>query len=130
MGRPFSAGARDDIEQVFVTSTRVPRVGLGLARAARHHCPGMGGRGLRRAAGVALAIVALASTSLRWDAPSTPHAGAAIAGIHKIQHVIVIVQENRSFDSYFGTFPGADGIPMANGEPTACVPNPKAGGCT
>ena len=34
------------------------------------------------------------------------------SGIHKIEHVIVIQQENRSFDSYFGTFPGADGIPM------------------
>ena len=28
------------------------------------------------------------------------------AGIHKIKHVIVIEQENRSFDSYFGTYPG------------------------
>lgn len=26
-----------------------------------------------------------------------------------IEHVIVMVQENHSFDSYFGTFPGADG---------------------
>lgn len=25
-------------------------------------------------------------------------------GIHKIRHVIIIMQENRSFDSYFGTF--------------------------
>jgi phospholipase C len=39
------------------------------------------------------------------------------------------MQENRSFDSYFGTYPGADGIPMRNGVPTVCVPNP-AGGCT
>jgi phospholipase C len=28
----------------------------------------------------------------------------------KIKYVFVIYQENRSFDSYFGTFPGADGI--------------------
>lgn len=27
-----------------------------------------------------------------------------------IKYVFVIYQENRSFDSYFGTFPGADGI--------------------
>ena len=27
------------------------------------------------------------------------------------------MQENRSFDSFFGTFPGADGIPMRNGVP-------------
>jgi phospholipase C len=36
--------------------------------------------------------------------------------------VIVVVQENRSFDSYFGTFPGADGIPRAGGRPTVCLP--------
>ncbi len=51
------------------------------------------------------------------------------AGIHKIKHVIMIMQENRSFDSYFGTYPGADGIPMKNGQPTVCVPSP-GGGCT
>jgi phospholipase C len=45
-------------------------------------------------------------------------------GIHKIKHVIIVMQENRSFDSYFGTFPGADGIPMSNGVPTVCVPDP------
>src|SRR5579872_6890598 len=50
------------------------------------------------------------------------------SGIHKIKHVIIIEQENRSFDSYFGTYPGADGIPMKNGVPTACVPM-AAGGC-
>jgi phospholipase C len=33
------------------------------------------------------------------------------------------MQENRSFDSYFGTFPGADGIPR-----DVCVPDPR-GGC-
>ena len=51
-------------------------------------------------------------------------------GIHKIKHVIVVMQENRSFDSYFGTFPGADGIPMSGGVPTPCVPNPATQGCT
>ncbi len=51
------------------------------------------------------------------------------AAIHMIKHVIVIQQENRSFDSYFGTFPGADGIPMRNGVPTVCVPDPATGSC-
>ncbi len=51
------------------------------------------------------------------------------AGIHKIQHVVVIMQENRSFDSYFGTYPGADGIPMQNGVPTVCVNDPQTGQC-
>src|SRR3981189_3468573 len=40
------------------------------------------------------------------------------AGIHKIKHVIIVMQENRSFDSYFGTYPGAAGIPMRHGLPT------------
>ena len=32
--------------------------------------------------------------------------------IHKLKHVVVIMQENRSFDSYFGTYKGAEGIPQ------------------
>jgi phospholipase C len=51
------------------------------------------------------------------------------AGIHKIRHVIIITQENRSFDNYFGTFPGADGIPMHDGVPTVCVPDPATHSC-
>jgi phospholipase C len=47
-----------------------------------------------------------------------------LVGIHKIQHVVIIMQENRSFDSYFGTYPGADGIP-----PGVCIPDPVHGGC-
>jgi phospholipase C len=49
--------------------------------------------------------------------------------IHKIKHIVIIMQENRSFDTYFGTFPGADGIPMKNGAPVACVPDPRRGSC-
>jgi phospholipase C len=59
----------------------------------------------------------------------TPRAGAQPQGIHKIQHVVIIMQENRSFDSYFGTYPGADGIPMQNGVPSVCVPDPRANSC-
>ena len=51
------------------------------------------------------------------------------AAIHKIAHVIVIMQENRSFDSYFGTFPGADGIPMTAGVPAVCVDDPATSTC-
>ena len=46
-----------------------------------------------------------------------------------IKHVIVINQENRSFDTYFGTFPGADGIPMDGGVPTVCNVDPKSHEC-
>jgi phospholipase C len=52
------------------------------------------------------------------------------SGIHKIKHVIVIMQENRSFDHYFGTYPGADGLPRnADGRFTTCVPNPATVEC-
>ena len=54
---------------------------------------------------------------------STP-LSLSISLIHKIKHVVIIMQENRSFDTYFGTFPGADGIP-----PGVCVPDPATGGC-
>jgi phospholipase C len=59
----------------------------------------------------------------------TGASASATGDASKIKHVIVIMQENRSFDSYFGTYPGADGIPMQNGQPTVCSPNPATGGC-
>jgi phospholipase C len=62
------------------------------------------------------------ASSLAGPAPD------ATLAAQKIKHVVVIMQENRSFDSYFGTFPGADGIPMSGGVPSVCVPDP-AGGC-
>ena len=34
-----------------------------------------------------------------------------------LQHLVVLMQENHSFDNYFGTYPGADGIP-----PDVCMP--------
>jgi phospholipase C len=51
-------------------------------------------------------------------------------GIHKIQHIVIVMQENRSFDSYFGTYPGADGIPRdAAGNFTVCMPDPQTQSC-
>lgn len=47
------------------------------------------------------------------DVPSStpgtlvPRSHSASAG--KLQHVLILVQENRSFDDFFATFPGADG---------------------
>jgi len=42
--------------------------------------------------------------------PPSAEATAQLAGLRsKIQHIVFIVKENRSFDNLFGTFPGADG---------------------
>jgi phospholipase C len=90
--------------------------------------------------GVAILALTLSACTSSPATPSKPAQGQRVtggptghylmaSGIHKIKHVIVIEQENRSFDSYFGTYPGADGIPMQNGAPTVCVPSPT-GGCT
>jgi phospholipase C len=78
---------------------------------------------LRLAAGAA-ATAALTGATLGSRADGSP-----AAGIHLIRHVVIVMQENRSFDNYFGTFPGADGIPMKNGIPTVCVPDPQEHTC-
>jgi phospholipase C len=44
-----------------------------------------------------------------------------------IKHVVMLMQENHSFDNYFGTYPGADGLPA-----DVCMPrdpNDPAVGC-
>jgi phospholipase C len=66
------------------------------------------------------------STSSPSSSPSDPQ--LELAQSH-LKHLIFIVQENRSFDHYFGTFPGAEGIPMQNGHPSVCVPDPILGTC-
>jgi phospholipase C len=94
------------------------------------------------ACGAVGAIVACSGTSPTSSVPpATAPAGSSTSevstsvlsgptadGIHKIAHVVVIMQENRSFDTYFGTYPGADGIPMVDGKPTVCLPQ-KSGPC-
>ncbi|MBV8386797.1 MAG: phospholipase, partial [Acidimicrobiia bacterium] len=39
------------------------------------------------------------------------------------------MQENRSFDSYFGTYPGANGFPTHDGQFSVCVPDGRTGAC-
>jgi phospholipase C len=85
-------------------------------------------RAVLAAGAFACLVAAVLATA---ELPGTRHEarGSALVGIHKIRHVVIIMQENRSFDSYFGTYPGADGIPMKDGVPTVCVPDPPTRGC-
>jgi phospholipase C len=69
---------------------------------------------MRRLITAAPALAVLAALVLPACALATP-----AEGIHNIQHVVMVMQENRSFDTYFGTYPGANGIP-----PGVCVPDP------
>ncbi|MEA2404194.1 MAG: hypothetical protein QOE08_841 [Thermoleophilaceae bacterium] len=57
---------------------------------------------------------------------AAPAGAAASETKTPIKHFMVLMQENHSFDNYFGTYPGVDGIPA-----NACQPNnlndPRAG---
>ena len=79
---------------------------------------------------VLLGVLVLASVELPAGDRDARAAGP-LKGIHKIRHVVIIMQENRSFDSYFGTFPGADGIPglAGNSGKVPCLPDPKTKSC-
>ena len=91
---------------------------IGIARAPRRHC-------IR-----AMAVVALWHVGI---VISARHAPAQPVDLEKIQHVIVIYQENWSFDGLYGKFPGADGIANAgervrqmkkDGTPYQTLPQP------
>jgi phospholipase C len=82
----------------------------------------------QRPTSITMLVALMLSAWVIAGASGARSASAALTGIHKIQHVVMVMQENHSFDNYFGTFPGADGIPMSNGVPTACLPS-LAGGC-
>ena len=83
-----------------------------------------------RAGAAALGAVLLTVATLVAGAGPARPAGYGPDPIHKIKHVVMVMQENRSFDHYFGTYPGADGIPMdRNGNPRVCNPDPRAGIC-
>ncbi len=66
------------------------------------------------------ALVCLVAIACRYGVAS-PHpqqsGSQPPTGMEKIKHVVWVIQENHSFDNYFGTFPGVDGIP-----PATCLP--------
>jgi phospholipase C len=78
--------------------------------------------GRSRAIGRALCLGLAASSSVSLCLAAQSQ--AAPEGIHKIEHVVMIMQENRSYDTYFGTYPGGNGIPRGT-----CLPDPARHGC-
>jgi phospholipase C len=59
--------------------------------------------------GVASCSGGSTSVPARGVLPSKLRNHSKLTGSNLIQHVVIIVQENRSFDNLFATFPGADG---------------------
>jgi phospholipase C len=90
----------------------------------------------------AVAVCALGVLTVTWSPSAAPstfptpalQAPTSVAGkpaptrkpVTPIEHFVVLMQENHSFDNYFGTYKGADGIP-----PGVCMPrkvdDPSAG---
>ncbi len=80
-----------------------------------------------------------AASALSVLPPSIRRALAADAAVETgtikdIKHIVILMQENRSFDHYFGTLRGVRGfgdrfpIPLATGKSVFFQPNPVAGG--
>ena len=76
------------------------------------------------AALAALAAVSLAPAAVSAD-QGQPAAGPGPEPASRIQHVVTILQENHTFDNYFGTYPGADNLSQAPAVPVD--PNNPAG---
>ncbi len=58
-------------------------------------------------------VLLLVSSGLVGRPNPAPAVGARRHhGMRKIKHIVFIVKENRTFDNYFGTFPGVDGATM------------------
>lgn len=85
----------------------------------------------RRSRFLALAVVLFALVACTQAEPAPrPAPSPPPVGAEKIEHLVFIVQENRSFDHYFGTYPGADGIAFDGGVPVACLPDEPIDGCS
>jgi phospholipase C len=81
---------------------------------------------ITRAASIALASIALASFGAACGQSSGQasgqHADMGRTPSGKIQHIVFLIKENRTFDDYFGAFPGADGATTATDSAGNVVP--------
>jgi len=65
-----------------------------------------------RSAGTCVLIASLLLLSI------APHSVNGAPSEFPIKHIVVIVQENHTFDNYFGTYPGVNGLYNAKSLPT------------
>ncbi|HEX3369431.1 MAG TPA: alkaline phosphatase family protein, partial [Candidatus Cybelea sp.] len=78
---------------------------------------------------ILLALLAGGVSCAGGGAPSLP--GGLLpqqrsSGSSPIKHVVIVIQENRSFDNFFATFPGADGTTVGK---AAAMPQSIAESC-
>ena len=71
---------------------------------------------------LAFALVALVAGCGRSFAPASTSLLSARGGdwVHTpIKHVVLVIQENRTFNDFFATYPGADGTTVGKAEPSS-----------
>ncbi len=68
------------------------------------------------------AVLSLAACSGGGSSPLPPPPPPPTGDITKIQHIVFIVKENRTFDNYFGMFPGANGATSGKISTGATIP--------
>jgi len=66
---------------------------------------------IRKGAGLGLAAAGLLGSAVALNGTPAAHAADAPATTTPIKHVVVIYDENISFDHYFGTYPYAANVP-------------------
>jgi uncharacterized protein (TIGR03437 family) len=78
----------------------------------------------RHLAGTVVLLVILVAICIETRPVAMAQGPVLPPGLQNIQHFVFIMQENRSFDHYFGTYPGSEGIP-----PGICLADPSGGPC-
>jgi len=85
----------------------------------------MNARNLRLAAVAAVtAALALVGPAATASAAASGATTPSTATTTPIKHFVTLMQENHTFDNYFGSYPGADGTPAG-----VCMPRGGSGGC-
>src|SRR5213082_3467673 len=64
---------------------------------------------------MSIKLILASAAAILTACASSPQAQAT-QGLARVEHVVVIYAENRSFDHLYGLFPGADGIANATAE--------------
>src|SRR5213082_2040858 len=62
---------------------------------------------------MSIKLILASAAAILTACASSPQAQAT-QGLARIEHIVVIYAENRSFDHLYGFFPGADGIAQAS----------------
>jgi len=81
------------------------------------------------AVAVSLGVVQATPSGAGSQLPVATTNATAPTGLAKIKHVVVLMQENRSYDSYFGAL-HSQGQPGSPAEPTTGNPDPLTPGAT